>query len=129
MLVYYFHINTTLLKNEKEGGEILKKKSAVMILLFCVLIVTVSFGATKYPTIMNNLNTALKNIQAWMVTIATPAAAIGVITGVLIKKFSFGDTERMLIGRRLIRSCFVSYGMVVGIDLILKAITSFVTKK
>jgi len=107
----------------------LKKKSTVMAVLFCVLTVTVSFGATKYPTIMNNLNTALKNIQAWMVTIATPAAAIGVITGVLIKKFSFGDTERMLVGRRLIRSCFVSYGMVVGIDLILKAITSFVTKK
>ena len=107
----------------------MKKKVAVMVVLSCVLIITVSFGATKYPTIMNNLNTALKNIQEWLVTIATPAAAIGVITGVLIKKFSFGDTERMLIGRRLIRTCFVSYGMVVGIDLILKAITSFVTKK
>jgi len=108
----------------------LKKKAAVIISVFCVLIMTVSFAAAaKYPTIMNNLNTALKNIQAWLVTIATPAAAIGVITGVLIKKFSFGDTERMLIGRRLIRSCFVSYGMVVGIDLILKAITTFVTKK
>ena len=112
------------------GGGILKRKNAVMIIVFCVLIMTVSFGATvKYPTIMNNLKTALTNIQSWLVTIATPAAAIGVITGVLIKKFSFGDTERMLIGRRLIRSCFFSYGMVVGIDLILKAITSFVTKK
>ena len=108
----------------------MKKKVTVMIMMFCVLSITVSFAAAaKYPTIMTNLNTALTKIQEWMVTIATPAAAIGVITGVLIKKFSFGDTERMLIGRRLIRSCFVSYGMVVGIDLILKAITSFVTKK
>ena len=108
----------------------MKKKSAVIILVFCVLIMTASFAAAaKYPTIMNNLNTTLKNVQEWLVTIATPAAAIGVITGVLIKKFSFGDTERMVIGRRLIRSCFVSYGMVVGIDLILKAITWFVTKK
>ena len=105
-------------------------KKTVVILLFCVLIMTVSFAATpKYPTIMNNLKTALNTIQSWLVTIATPAAAIGVITGVLIKKFSFGDTERMLVGRRLIRSCFVSYGVVVGIDLILKAITSLVTKK
>ena len=107
----------------------MKKKSAVMILLFCVLIVTVSFGATSYPTIMNNLKSALNKIQEWLVAIATPAAAIGVITGVLIKKFSFGDTERMMVGRRLIRSCFFSYGMVVGIDLLLKAITTFVTKK
>lgn len=107
----------------------MKKKRAVMIVLFCVLIMTVSFAATSYPTIMNNLKTALNKIQEWLVAIATPAAAIGVITGVLIKKFSFGDTERMMVGRRLIRSCFVSYGMVVGIELILKAITSFVTKK
>lgn len=104
------------------------KKKAVVIFVFCVLIMTASFAAT-YPTIMNNLKTALTTIQSWLVTIATPAAAIGVITGVLIKKFSFGDTERMLVGRRLIRSCFVSYGVVVGIDLILKAITSLVTKK
>lgn len=115
-------------KNRK-GGDFLKKKGAVMIIMFCVLIMTVSFAATTYPTIMNNLKTALNKVQEWLVAIATPAAAIGVITGVLIKKFSFGDTERMLVGRRLIRSCFVSYGMVVGIDLILKAITSLVTKK
>lgn len=108
----------------------MKKKVAVVAILFCVLTMTVSLGATAtYPTIMNNLKTALGKIQDWLVAISTPAAAIGVITGVLIKKFSFGDTERMLVGRRLIRSCFVSYGMVVGIDLILKAITSFVTKK
>lgn len=104
------------------------KKRVATIFTFCVLITTVSFAAT-YPTIMNNLKNALAQIQSWLVTIATPAAAIGVITGVLIKKFSFGDTERMLTGRRLIRSCFVSYGVVVGIDLILKAIATFVTKK
>jgi len=86
-------------------------------------------AAATYPTIMNNLKTALVNIQAWLVTISTPAAAIGVITGVLIKKFSFGDTERMMVGRKLIRSSFVSYAIVIGIDLILKAIATFVTKK
>lgn len=107
----------------------MKRRIAVIISVFCVLIMTASFAASSYPTIMNNLSAALAKIQSWLVAIATPAAAIGVITGVLIKKFSFGDTERMLVGRRLIRSCFVSYGMVVGIDLILKAITTFVTKK
>lgn len=113
----------------RKEERVLKKKVAVMISVFCVLIITVSFAAAaSYPTIMNNLSAALTKIQKWLVTIATPAAAIGVITGVLIKKFSFGDTERMLVGRRLIRSCFVSYGMVVGIDLLLKAITTFVTK-
>lgn len=108
----------------------MRKKITIAVTVFGYLIMTVSFAAAaKYPTIMNNLSTALSKIQDWLVAIATPAAAIGVITGVLIKKFSFGDTERMLTGRRLIRSSFVSYGVVVGIDLLLKAITSFVIKK
>ena len=105
------------------------KKKAVMLVIGLTLIVGTSFAATSYPTIMNNLNTALGKIKTWMVTIATPAAAIGVITGVLIKKFSFGDSERMSTGRRLISASLYSYGMVVGIDLILKAISTFVAKK
>ena len=105
-----------------------RMRNVCLMLSVFIMNLSVAFAAT-YPTIMNNLKTALVNIQAWLVTISTPAAAIGVITGVLIKKFSFGDTERMMVGRRLIRSSFVSYAVVIGIDLILKAIATFVTKK
>lgn len=106
------------------------KRLRNMFLVMSGFLVNLSVStAATYPTIMNNLKTALVNIQAWLVTISTPAAAIGVITGVLIKKFSFGDTERMMVGRKLIRSSFVSYAIVIGIDLILKAIATFVTKK
>jgi len=106
----------------------MRKKIVSVLVAAGLLITNISFAATKYPTIMNTLQASLVKIQAWMVAIATPAAAIAVITGVLIKKFSFGDTERMMVGRRLIRSSFVSYGLVVGIDLILKAISTFVAK-
>lgn len=107
----------------------MRKKIASMFLVMSVFIMNVSLAATaSYPTIMNTLKASLTKIQAWMVAISTPAAAIAVITGVLIKKFSFGDPERMMAGRRLIRSSFVSYGIVVGIDLILKAIATFVAK-
>jgi Ni,Fe-hydrogenase I cytochrome b subunit len=111
----------------KMKNERIKRKIAVA--CFMVLLITgISYAAT-YPQIMNNVEAALDKIKTWMITIATPAAAIGVITGVLIKKFSFGDTERMLTGRRLIRASLSSYALVVGIDLVLKAITTFVTKK
>ena len=107
----------------------MRKKILSSLITTGILMMNVSFAAAaKYPTIMNTLQASLVKIQAWLVAIATPAAAIAVITGVLIKKFSFGDTERMMVGRRLIRSSFVSYGMVVGIDLILKAISTFVAK-
>ena len=107
----------------------MRKKFVSLFLMMNILMMKFSFAAAaSYPTIMNTLKTSLTKIQAWMVAISTPAAAIAVITGVLIKKFSFGDPERMMAGRRLIRSSFVSYGIVVGIDLILKAIATFVAK-
>ena len=113
-----------------------KKKYLLLFLCFLVILFLFSFSSFSYatlfdstPKLVSKLNDAFESIEKWLLTLSTPAAAVAVGVGVFMKKFSFGDTERMLVGRRLIRSCFVSYGMVVGIDLILKAITWFVTKK
>ena len=53
------------------------------------------YAATTTPTIVNKINSALKNIKDWIIKIATPAAAVSVCTGALIRKFSFGDEERI----------------------------------
>jgi len=107
----------------------MKKKLLGIGLGMSILMMNISFAASSYPTIMNTLKSSLTKIQEWLVVISTPAAAIAVITGLLIKKFSFGDTERMMVGRRLVRTSFISYGMILSIDLILKAIATFVGKK
>jgi len=107
----------------------MKKKLLGIGVGMSVLMMNIAFAATSYPTIMNTLKTSLTKIQEWLIVISTPAAAIAVITGLLIKKFSFGDTERMMVGRRLVRTSFISYGMILSIDLILKAIATFVGKK
>ena len=104
-----------------------RKKLIVFVLLIVVMLFTIA-EAASYPKIMTNINSSLKTIQEWLVKIATPAAAIGVITGALMKKFSFGDPERMVVARRLIRSSLTSYALVVGIDLVLKAVDTFVAK-
>ena len=43
-------------------------------------------------------------------------------TGVFMKKFSFGDEERIRTGKKVIRGALFSYSFILAIDLILSAI-------
>ena len=45
-----------------------------------------------------------------------------------MKKFSFGDEERIRTGKKVIRSSLFSYAFILCIDLILSAIKLLVTK-
>ena len=69
---------------------------------------------------------AFEQIEDWILKLATPAAAVAVGTGVFMKKFSFGDEERMRIGKKLIKSSLFSYAFILAIDLILSAIKSLI---
>lgn len=72
---------------------------------------------------------AFENIESWILKLATPAAAVAVGTGIFIKKFSFGDEERIRMGKKLIRNSLFSYGFILAIDLILAAIKTLVGSK
>ena len=74
------------------------------------------------PTVDNIKN--LETIKDWIIRLSTPAAAVAVGVGVLMKKFSFGDEERIVQGKKLIRSTLFSYAFILSIDLVLKAITT-----
>lgn len=78
------------------------------------------------PKIVNTLNSAFESIEKWLLKLATPAAAVAVGTGVFMKKFSFGDEERMRLGKKLIKNSLFSYGFILALDLILAAIKSLV---
>ena len=96
-----------------------------IILLFIIfLFFNVSYAAE--PKIISKLNTAFSNIESWVIKLSTPAAAVAVGSGVFIKKFSFGDEERLRIGKKIIRNSLFSYGFILAIDLILSAIKSLV---
>ena len=96
--------------------------SFVLLNCFC----TFSFGA--YPKLVNTITNAFESIESWILRIATPAAAVAVGTGVFMKKFSFGDEERIRTGKRIIRGSLFSYAFILCIDLILSAIQLLVTK-
>ena len=104
------------------------KKILFTFILFIYLVLylsTLSFGAT--PKLVNKLNDAFENIEGWIIKISTPAAAVAVCTGALMRKFSFGDEEKIRTGKKLITGSLFSYGFILAIDLILSAIQSLIS--
>lgn len=90
-----------------------------------VFTISVVYGASD-PTLVNKINSALKKLQAYLVKFATPAAGVAIASGVLMRKFSFGNEEKMAIGKKVIINAIIGYAIVLSIDLILKFIDSLV---
>ena len=72
------------------------------------------------------MTNAFENIESWLIKIATPSAAVAVGTGIFMRKFSFGDEERIRMGKKIIRGSLFSYAFILAIDLILSAIKSLI---
>ena len=105
-------------------------KKIIIILLFFILLFNIFnisycfFDST--PKIVTKLNDAFTKIEEWLLKLATPAAAVAVGTGVFMKKFSFGDEERIRIAKKLIRSSLFFFFFILAIDLILSAIKTVI---
>lgn len=93
--------------------------------LFLYIFSNTCFAETDIALI-TKLDSAFETIQSWLVNLATPAAAVAVGSGIFMKKFSFGDEEKIRTGKKLIRGSLFSYGFILAIDLILSTIKSFI---
>ena len=96
----------------------------ILIIFFILIIFNNSVVLSAYPKLISTLNSAFEKIESWIIKISTPAAAIAVGTGVLMKNFSFGDEEKIRTGKKLIRSSIFSYAFILSIDLILSTINT-----
>lgn len=108
-----------------------KKLFYIFAIFFLFLTFYVTFSTSCFalgdPKIVSKINSAFESIEGWILKISTPAAAVAVGTGVFMKKFSFGDEERIRIGKKLIKSSLFSYAFILAIDLILSAIKSLIS--
>ena len=101
------------------------KKILFTFILFTYIITissTTVFGST--PKLVKKLNTAFEDIESWIIKISTPAAAVAVCSGALMRKFSFGDEEKIATGKKLIRSTIFSYTFILLIDPVISALQS-----
>ncbi len=101
----------------------------ILTLIILISIIFSSFStvfAAKTPTLVNKLNSILKKIKEYMIKLAGPAAALAIATGVMIRKLSFGDEEKMIIGKRVIINAIFCYFIILLVDLIIKFIEALV---
>ena len=69
----------------------------ILFLILTTVILTSSFCfAASDPKLIRTINNGLTKIKEWIIKLATPAAAVAIGTGILMKKFSFGDEERII---------------------------------
>ena len=103
----------------------------IFFVLFLFLFFVIIFNSTSFalgePKIVNKINSAFENIESWILKISTPAAVVAVGSGVFMRKFSFGDEEKIRTGKKLIKGSLFSYAFILAIDLILSAIKSLVS--
>ena len=111
----------------------LKKQKIKFYTLFILLLSIIFlslFNVSSYafgdPKLITKINSAFESIEGWLLKIATPAAAVAVGTGIFMKKFSFGDEERIRMGKKIINGSLFSYAFILAIDLILSAIKSLI---
>lgn len=105
----------------------MKKKIILLTLSIFFTLSCISFtyaGLFTGNDLTTKITDALSEIQSWIVKIATPAAAVAIGSGLLMKKFSFGDEEKITMGKKLIRSSIFSYTFVLLIDPVISAIQS-----
>ena len=71
-------------------------KKIIFLLLAFVLLTCTIVSAASEPKLIKTINNGLTQIKEWIIKLATPAAAVAIGTGILMKKFSFGDEERII---------------------------------
>ena len=103
----------------------------VLFILLLSIILFITFDnfcfALGEPKLVSKINSAFEDIESWLLKLATPAAAVAVGTGVFMKKFSFGDEDRIRTGKKIIKGSLFSYAFILAIDLILSAIKSLIS--
>ena len=96
----------------------------ILVILLLFIFSIQAFAST--PKLVNKVNDAFKEIEEWILKISTPAAAVAICSGALMRKFSFGDEEKIRTGKKLITGSLFSYAFILAADLILSAIKSLI---
>ena len=84
-----------------------------------------SFAVTT-PSLVTKMGSAFKSIKEYLVKLAGPIAAVAIVTGIIIRKLSFGDEEKMVIGKRVIVNAIGGYFVILLVDLIIKFVEALV---
>ena len=100
--------------------------SIILLLSIFYLFIFSGQASASTPKLVNKVNDAFKEIEGWIIKISTPAAAVAICSGALMRKFSFGDEEKIRTGKKLITGSLFSYAFILAAYLILSALQSLI---
>lgn len=117
---------------DRKKGIIIRMSKKEFIIKFTIAFFVIFFGfiyfiniyamTDKSPILVNKFKRAFEKIQEYLILIATPAAGVAICTGLLMRKFSFGDEERVRTAKKLIRGTIIAYALIISTKLILNFI-------
>ena len=93
------------MEKDRKKGIIIRMSKKEFIIKFTIAFFVIFFSfiyliniyavTDKSPILVNKFKRAFEKIQEYLILIATPAAGVAICTGLLMRKFSFGDEERV----------------------------------
>lgn len=98
----------------------------IMWISFLIFSISCVYAATSTPSLVTKINSAFSKIQGYLEKISTPIAGVCIISGILVRKLSFGDERKMIIGKKIIINSVIGYASIRLIDLIIKFIETVV---
>ena len=107
-------------------NKLIKNSRIVFFILFLLLVLYSSSCNAATPKIVDKMSKAFEEIEKWLIKLSTPSAAVAVAVGLFMKKFSFGDEERIRTAKKIIKGSLVAYAILLALDLILAAIKSLI---
>lgn len=102
----------------------------LFIILFSLLIIFLFLQKNIYaasPSFVKTTHDAFQKIEKYLIRVSTPIAAVSIGVGFLMRKFSFGDEEKIRTAKKVIRSTLVSYALILCTDLILSFIKTILS--
>lgn len=110
-------------KDKNKKNKKIKKyiiKIIICVIIYYLLKQKLIFASS--PKMVNKIYDAFSKIQKYITRVSTPIAGAAFGTGLLMRKFSFGDEERVRKSKKLIRDTAVAYALILCLDLILSFI-------
>ncbi len=128
MMFKMIDTNKNKINNNKKVKYFNKTKMLFLLVLFFVFFFNFTsfvYGATD-PTLVTKINSAMKKILGYLQKVATPIAGVTIAVGVIMRKLSFGDEEKMMKGKKVIINAIIGYAIIISIDLIIKFIEALI---
>lgn len=98
----------------------------IMCITLCLIFISQVYAATTTPSLVTKINSAFTKIKSYLIKISTPIAGVCIISGILVRKLSFGDERKMITGKRIITNTIIGYASIQLIDVIIKFIEAVV---